>query len=111
MVETCVNDPARECRSGTKLALLEKRVGDLEAGQRKESEFREAYYEEQRRRIEHDARLDAKISEMDEKLDKVVEWQQAQQAKPARRWESLAEKALWSICAAVIAFLLAKAGL
>ena len=111
MTEACVNDPARECRSATKLALLEKRVGDLEAGQRKESEFREAYYEEQRRRIEHDARLDAKISGMDEKLDKVVEWQQAQQARPAKRWESLAEKALWSVCAAVIAFLLARVGL
>ena len=111
MSEQCMSRPGEECRSATRLALLEKRVGDLEAGQRKESEFREAYYDEQRRRIEYDARLDAKISEMDEKLDKVVEWQQAQQARPAKRWESLAEKALWSVCAAVIAFLLARVGL
>ena len=32
-------------------------------------------------------------------------------AKPARRWEGLAEKALWAVCAAVIAFLLAQVGL
>ena len=33
------------------------------------------------------------------------------ESKPAKRWESLAEKALWAVCAAVIAFLLGKAGL
>ena len=31
--------------------------------------------------------------------------------KPAKRWESLAEKALWAVCAAVIAFLLGRVGL
>ena len=32
-------------------------------------------------------------------------------AKPAKRWEGLAEKILWAVCAAVIAFLLAQVGL
>ena len=32
-------------------------------------------------------------------------------AKPAKRWENLAEKALWAVCAAVITFLLARLGL
>ena len=31
--------------------------------------------------------------------------------KPAKRWEALADKALWSVCAAVIGFILAKLGL
>ncbi len=31
--------------------------------------------------------------------------------KPAKRWEGIVEKALWAVCAAVIAFLLAKIGL
>ena len=44
----------------------------------------------------HDA-LNAKLSELE--------------AKPGKRWEALAEKALWAVCAAVIAFLLAKIGL
>lgn len=33
------------------------------------------------------------------------------EAKPAKRWEALAEKALWAVCAAVIAFLLGRVGL
>ena len=44
----------------------------------------------------HDA-LNAKLSELE--------------AKPGKRWETLVEKALWAVCAAVIAFLLAKIGL
>lgn len=44
----------------------------------------------------HDA-LTAKLSELE--------------AKPGKRWEALAEKALWAVCAAVIAFLLGRVGL
>lgn len=31
--------------------------------------------------------------------------------KPAKRWEGIMEKALWAVCAAVIAFLLGRIGL
>ena len=31
--------------------------------------------------------------------------------KPAKRWEGIVEKALWAVCAAVIAFLLGRVGL
>ena len=31
--------------------------------------------------------------------------------KPAKRWDGLVDKIVWAICAAVIAFLLAKIGL
>lgn len=33
------------------------------------------------------------------------------ESKPAKRWESIADKALWAVCAAVIAFLLGRVGL
>lgn len=33
------------------------------------------------------------------------------EAKPGKRWEGLAEKAIWAVAAAVIAFLLARIGL
>lgn len=33
------------------------------------------------------------------------------ESKPGKRWEGLVEKALWAVCAAVIAFLLGKVGL
>ena len=87
------------------------RIKALEEGQAREEKFRKAYYEERESRIDRDARLDARISAMDVKLDKVVAWQEAQQAKPAKRWDGLVEKAIWAVCAAVIAFLLARAGL
>lgn len=57
------------------------------------------------------AAVKATLESMDEKLDKVVEWQEAQQSKPAKRWDGLIDKAIWAVAAAVIAFLLAKVGL
>lgn len=35
----------------------------------------------------------------------------ALEAKPGKRWEGLVEKAIWAVCAAVIAFLLGRVGL
>lgn len=46
-----------------------------------------------------------------DKLDVLTRKVDAMEAKPGKRWESLAEKALWAVVAAVIAFLLAKIGL
>lgn len=48
---------------------------------------------------------------VNEKLDKLIEWQENQREKPARRWENIVEKAIWAVCAAVIAFLLGRVGL
>lgn len=48
---------------------------------------------------------------VNEKLDKLIEWQENQRDKPGKRWESIVEKAIWAVCAAVIAFLLAQVGL
>ena len=36
---------------------------------------------------------------------------EALEAKPGKRWEGIVEKAVWALCAAVIAFLLGKIGL
>lgn len=36
---------------------------------------------------------------------------EALEAKPGKRWESVVEKAIWAVSAAVIAFLLARIGL
>ena len=34
---------------------------------------------------------------VNEKLDKLIEWQENQRDKPGRRWESLVEKAVWAV--------------
>ena len=41
MEEKCILHPERDCIGKAAAALLEKRVDDLEAGQKKEAEFRE----------------------------------------------------------------------
>lgn len=48
---------------------------------------------------------------VNEKLDKLIAWQEDQRDKPGKRWESIVEKAVWAVCAAVIAFLLGRVGL
>lgn len=109
--EKCVIDPERDCIGKAAAALLEKRIADLEKDREKQTAFRESYYAEQRARIKRDAELDAKISGMDEKLDKLVSWQEGQQAAPKRRWDAIVDKAIWAVLAAVIAFVLARIGL
>ena len=48
---------------------------------------------------------------MDEKLDKVVEYQEAQQAKPERLLDKLKENSFWLVLAAVLGSVLTRVGL
>ena len=52
-----------------------------------------------------------KLDTILKKLDMLAEKVDALEQKPARRWEGIVEKAIWAVCAAVIAFLLARVGL
>ena len=45
------------------------------------------------------------------KRDKLIAWQEAEQAAPKKRWDSIKDKAIWAVLAAVIAFLLGRIGL
>ena len=56
-------------------------------------------------------RLETKLDSIDEKLDELSATVKALVDKPAKRWDGLVEKALWAVCAAVIAFLLGRVGL
>lgn len=59
------------------------------------------------------AKVDA-LSVLSSKVDSLgtlTEKVETLEAKPGKRWESLVEKALWAVCAAVIAFLLGRVGL
>ena len=46
-----------------------------------------------------------------DKLDTLTGKVDALESKPGKRWESIVEKAIWAVCAAVITFLLARVGL
>lgn len=52
-----------------------------------------------------------KLDSLTEKHDKLNEKLEALEAKPGKRWDGLVEKAIWAVCAAVIAFLLGRVGL
>ncbi len=50
------------------------------------------------------AEIKADVRETKDAIQKLNE-------KPGKRWEGIVDKAIWAVCAAVIAFLLAKIGL
>lgn len=57
------------------------------------------------------AAVGAKLESMDKKLDGLTESVRSLTDKPRKRWDGLVDKAIWAVCAAVIAFLLGRIGL
>lgn len=57
------------------------------------------------------AKLGTKLDGMDEKLDDITAKVNTLADKPAKRWDGIVDKAIWAVLAAVIAFLLGRAGL
>ena len=110
MPENCSNNP-RDCPYLPRIEALE-----VEAAHNKDS-HKEFY-----------ARLDAShtsVAVIEERLNQIKEDTeeiktslQAQKEdvrelrdKPGKRWEGIVDKAIWAVCAAVIAFLLGRVGL
>lgn len=52
-----------------------------------------------------------KLTTIDAKLDELTIMVKELTGKAGKRWDGLVEKALWAVCAAVIAFLLGRVGL
>ena len=48
--------------------------------------------------------MNASVSTLNEKVDAIEE-------KPGKRWDSLVDKIVWAVCAALIGFILAQIGL
>ena len=57
------------------------------------------------------AALATKQEDMDGDVKEIKADVKALNAKPAKRWESIVDKAVWAVLAAVIAFLLGRVGL
>lgn len=57
------------------------------------------------------AAVRTRLDSIEEKLDELAVSVKALADKPAKRWDGIVGKAIWAVCAAVIAFLLAKIGL
>lgn len=106
--EKCILNPERDCIGMQKADMLEKQMTELRQQSR-------GTHQEIFRRLndleKSETARDVQYTSIMEKLDKLVTWQEAQQEKPAKRWETIVEKAAWAVLAAVIAFILARIGL
>lgn len=103
MPETCTNNPM-DCPFKARIEALE------EANKQHSATHREMFG-----RLGALETLSAvqenKLDTILKKLDELAEKVDSLEAKPAKRWEGLVEKAVWAVCAAVIAFLLGRLGL
>ena len=118
MEEKCILNPKRDCIGLAEAALLRKRIEDLEEAQKKSSKFREDFYEWQKEQIVFQTQaiqqfrsIDEKSDTTNKKIDKIIAWQEAQQLKPAKRWESIVDRVLMLAVGAIVALVLAKMGL
>ena len=111
MDDKCIIHPERDCIGKAAAALLEKRIEDLEEWQRDSKKFHNDFYDWQRTQIARDARLDEQLNNMNNNISKILAQQEACAMKPGKRWDSIVDKAIWAVLAAVIAFILAKVGL
>lgn len=101
MPERC-NAPCQE------LTRLEHQVEELEA---QNSSSHQGIYDRLRALEKSDAVQDVNYTTIIKKLDDLTAKVSSIESKPGKRWERIVENVIWAICAAVIAFLLARIGL
>lgn len=109
--EKCVRDPRHDCFGLEAAAKLEGRIKALEEWKEDSKKFHADFYSWQNKQAERDGKLDEQLRNMDTNIKKVLETQEACAMKPGKRWDSIVDKAIWAVLAAVIAFILAKVGL
>ena len=109
--EKCILDPQRDCIGKAEAAKLEGRIKALEEWREASKDFHAKFYDWQREQIARDARLDEKLTGMDDNIKKVLAKQEACELKPGKRWDAIVDKAIWAVLAAFIAFVLARIGL
>lgn len=90
---------------------LEGRVHALEEEAQHNRAFRQEYYKDRQERIIFETQIRVTMKSVDEKLDKLIEWQEGQVAKPGKRLDSIVEKIILVIVGALVGVLLGRLGL
>ena len=111
MDEKCILDPERDCIGKAAAAKLEARIEALEGWRDDSKDFHSKFYDWQKEQIAREAKLDEQLNSINRDIKKLVSWQEAEQSAPKRRWEAHADRVIWTVLAAVIAFLLGRIGL
>ena len=109
--EKCVRDPRHDCFGLEAAARLEGRIKALEDWQQDSKKFHNSFYDWQREQIAREAKLDEQLSNMNRNIQKLLDKQEEDNAKPGKLMDMLKSNAIWAILAAVIGFVLAKIGL
>ena len=108
MGEKCIMAPARDCLGLAKAEMLEKQVDEY----RRQARDTHAQLFDRIRGLEKaEAARNEQYKQIMEKLDQLLEWQEAQRKKPQAFVDDLKGKIVWAVLAAVIAFILGRIGL
>lgn len=105
--DKCIIDPERDCIGKAAAAKLEARIKFLERWQMDSKKFHNDFYDWQREQIQRDTRVDGKLENINNSLTKLLTWQETQQARPAKAWQTV----LTAFLTGVVGFLLAKFGM
>lgn len=111
MPPDCRQDPRHECFGLEAAARLEGRVKALEDWQQDSKKFHNSFYAWQREQIAREAKLDEQLSNMNKNIQKLLDKQEEDNAKPGKLMDTLKNNAIWAILAAVIGFFLGNLGL
>ena len=111
MDEKCVRDPRHDCFGLQETARLEGRIKALEDWQQDSKKFHNSFYDWQREQIAREAKLDEQLSNMNRNIQKLLDKQEEDDAKPGKLMDTLKNNAIWAILAAVIGFFLGNLGL
>lgn len=111
MDEKCVRDPRHDCFGLEAAARLEGRIKALEDWQQDSKKFHNSFYDWQREQIAREAKLDEQLSNMNRNIQKLLDKQEEDDAKPGKLMDTLKSNAIWAILAAVIGFFLGNLGL
>ena len=109
--EKCVRDPRHDCFGLEAAARLEGRIKALEDWQQDSKKFHNSFYDWQREQIAREAKLDEQLSNMNRNIQKLLDKQEEDDAKPGKLMDMLKSNAIWAILAAVIGFFLGNLGL
>ena len=106
--EKCIIDPQRDCLGLQKADMLEKQMEKLQEQVR---DTHGKLFDRIRELEKAEAARNEQYDNIMEKLDKLIAWQETEQASPKKRWDSIVDKVIWAVLAAVITFILARIGL
>ena len=109
--EKCVRDSRHDCFGLEAAARLEGRIKALEDWQQDSKKFHNSFYDWQREQIAREAKLDEQLSNMNRNIQKLLDKQEEDDAKPGKLMDTLKSNAIWAILAAVIGFFLGNLGL